>query len=113
MGKGGFTQGKWKTNDPGLREMISTYKKQTTQEVGGLEDEETYAKLKLHIEPQGGTKGEKVLGLVWNCEDDTLHFHFQHIADKAKGLEATKRNVSSLLASLFNPLGWLALSPSV
>ena len=39
-----------------------------------------------------------MLGLA--CEDDTLHFTFQYIADKAKGLEATKRNVLSLLASL-------------
>ena len=46
-----------------------------------------------------------MLGLTWDCENDTLHFNFQHIADKAKGLEATKRNVLSLLASLFNPLG--------
>ena len=45
-----------------------------------------------------------MLGLAWDCENDTLHFNFQHIADKAKGLEATKRNVLSLLASLFDPL---------
>ena len=107
MSKGGFTLRKWKTNDPGLREMISTCESnKTTREVGRLEDEETYAKSKL--EPQGGTKGEKVLGLAWDCENDTLHFNFQHIADKAKGLEATKRNVLSLLASLFDPLGMVS-----
>ena len=107
MSKGGFTLRKWKTNDPGLREMISTCESnKTTREVGRLGDEETYAKSKL--EPQGGTKGEKVLGLAWDCENDTLHFNFQHIADKAKGLEATKRNVLSLLASLFDPLGMVS-----
>ena len=104
MAKGGFTLRKWKTNDPGLTEMISTCESnKTTREVGRLEDEETNAKSKL--EPQGVTKGEKVLGLAWDCENDTLHFNFQHRADKAKGLEATKRNVLSLLASLFDPLG--------
>ena len=107
MVKGGFTVRMWKTNDPGLREMISTCEsKKTTREVGRLEDKETSTKSKL--EPQGGTKGEKVLGLAWDCENDTLHFNFQHIADKAKGLEATKRNVLSLLASLFDPLGMVS-----
>ena len=33
--------------------------------MGRLEDEETYAKSKL--EAQGGTKGQKVLGLAWDC----------------------------------------------
>ena len=82
MAKGRFTLKKWKTNDPGLREMISTCESnKRTQEVGRLEDEETHAKSKL--EPHGGKKGKKVLGLAWDCEDDTLHFNFQHKADKA------------------------------
>ena len=68
-----------------------------------MEDKESYAKSKL--ESQGGTKGVKVLGLAWNCESDTIHFSLAHVADKARGLEATKRNVLSLLASLFDPLG--------
>ena len=104
IAEGGFTLRKWKTNDPQLREKISSREtKKPTGEVDRLEDEETYAKSKL--EPQAGTKGEKVLGLPWNCEEDTLHFNFVHVVDKAKGLTATKRNLLSLLASLFDPLG--------
>ena len=58
MVKGGFTVRKWKTNDPGLREMISTCEsKKTTREVGKLKDEETYTKSKL--EPQGGKREKK------------------------------------------------------
>ena len=79
MAKGGFNLRKWKTNDPELREKISS--SETSREVGRLEDEETYAKSKL--EPQGGTRGEKVLGLAWNCENDTLHFSFAHVIEKA------------------------------
>ena len=37
--------------------------------------------------------------------NDTLYFNFAVLANKAKSLEATKRNVLSLLASLFDPLG--------
>ena len=59
MAKGGFNLRKWKTNDPGLRENISSTESKRTREVGRLEDEENYAKSKL--ESQGGTKGEQVL----------------------------------------------------
>ena len=104
MSKGGFKLRKWKTNDPGLREKIcASETSQIKREIRRLDDEESYAKSKL--EPQGGTKGEKVLGLAWNCESDKIHFSFAHVADRAKSLEATKRNVLSLLASLFDPLG--------
>ena len=71
-----------------------------------LEDEETYAKSKL--ECQSGSKGEKVLGVKWNCESDTFHLDLAQIAEKAESLEPTKRNVLSLLASLFDPLGLIS-----
>ena len=104
MAKGGFNLRKWKTNDPELREKISSREtSKTSREVSRLEDGETYAKSKL--ESQGGMRGEKVLGLAWNCENDTLHFNFAHIIERARNLEVTKRNVLSLLASLFDPLG--------
>ena len=104
MAKGGFNFRKWKTNDPELREKISSREtSKTSREVSRLEDEETYAKSKL--ESQGGMRGEKVLGLAWNCENDTLHSNFAHVIEKARNFEVTKRNVLSLLASLFAPLG--------
>ena len=63
MAKWGFNLQKWKTNNPELRELISSSEtRKTSREVGRLEDEETYAKSKP--ESQGGTRGEKVLGLA-------------------------------------------------
>ena len=104
LAMGGFNLRKWKTNDPDLREKIRCSESgKTAREVKRLEDEETYAKSKL--EPQGEAKGEKVLGQAWDSDNDTLHFNFAVLANKAKSLEATKRNVLSLLASLFDPLG--------
>ena len=104
LAMGGFNLRKWKTNDPDLREKIrSSESGKITREVKRLEDEETYAKSKL--EPQGETRGEKVLGQAWDSDNDTLYFNFAVLANKAKSLEATKRNVLSLLASLFDPLG--------
>ena len=108
MANGGFKLLKWKTNDPKLKERINSIETTVTKQemVKRLEDEETYAKSKL--ESQGGSKGEKVLGVVWNCESDTFHLSLAHIAEKAEGLEPTKRNVLSVLASLFDPLGLIS-----
>ena len=108
MANGGFRLRKWKTNDPKLKRRIGSTETVARKEeiVGRLEDEETYAKSKL--ECQGGSKGEKVLGVKWNCEADTFHLDLAHIAKRAEGLEPTKRNVLSLLASLFDPLGLIS-----
>ena len=71
-----------------------------------MEEDETYAKSKL--DPHSGAKGEKVLGLSWNIENDTIHFQFEHISRKKERLEPTKRNLLSLLSSLFDPLGLIS-----
>ena len=34
--------------------------------------------------PQTGTKGEKVLGLAWSLESDTIHFNFENIQNRTK-----------------------------
>lgn len=108
MANGGFNLRKWKTNCPKLKETIGSIETPTTKQdmVRRLEDEETYVKSKL--EAQRGTKGEKILGVKWNCELDTFHLSLAHIAENAKDLEPTKHNVLSLLASLFDPLGLIS-----
>ena len=108
MANGGFKLRKWKTNDPKLKERIGSIETTVAklEVVKRLEDEETYAKSKL--ESQGGSKGEKVLGIVWNCASDTFHLNLAHIAERAEGLDPTKRNVLSVLASLFDPLGLIS-----
>ena len=108
MAKGGFKLRKWKTNDPRLKERIGLSETAVTKPeiVKRLEHEETYAKSKLDC--QGESKGERVLGVKWNCELDTFHLDLAHIAKRAEGLEPTKRNVLSLLASLFDPLGLIS-----
>ena len=105
MANGGFNLRKWKTNCPKLKERIGSMETPTTKQemVRRLENEETYATSKF--EAEGGAKGEKILGVIWNCQSDTFHLSLAHIAEKAKDLEPTKRNVLSLLASLFDLLG--------
>ena len=67
MAQGGLKLRKWNTDDPRLRENIGESGTSTMkQEIRRLDNEESYTQSKL--EPQGGTKGGKVLGLAWNCE---------------------------------------------
>ena len=66
-------------------------------------DEKSYAKCALEVHDE--TRLEKVLGLPWNCETDTFHFNLAQVADRATGLIPTKRNILSVLAAMYNPLG--------
>ena len=108
MGNGGFRLRKWKTNDLKLRQKIEQSERSMHQSkiIPTVEEDETHAKSKL--DPHSGAKGEKVLGLSWNIENDTIHFQFEHISQKKERLEPTKRNLLSLLSSLFDPLGLIS-----
>ena len=111
MASGGFKLRKWRTNDTKLREKIQANETSGTvqERVSRLEEVETYAKSTLQA--HDGPKGQKVLGLGWNCETDTIQFDLSHVASKAEGLQTTKRNVLRLLTGLFDPLG--IISPVV
>ena len=54
---------------------------------------------------QLGSNGQKVLGLSWDFEQDTITLELITIAKRAEGLQATKRNTLRLLAGIFDPLG--------
>jgi len=107
LAEGGFRLRKWKTNDRELKVSIDPQKQSgsTGSKVVRLDEEETYAKATLGLAAQGCAKSEKVLGVVWDSELDVIKFMLTPIADKAEGLVPTKRNVLSILAGVFDPLG--------
>ena len=47
-----------------------------------------------------GSKGQKVLGLTWNSEEDTISLDLAAIAKRAEGLTATKRNTEIISENL-------------
>ena len=69
-----------------------------------VSDDETYAKMSMRVNNNGDTS-EKVLGMSWDCESDKFIFCLRKLAERAKSVVATKRNILSILASLFDPLG--------
>ena len=61
------------------------------------EEDDSYAKSSLHMYMSLGGKGQKVLGLAWDFEEDTISLDLPAIAKCAEGLIATKRNTFKLL----------------
>ena len=49
----------------------------------------------------------KVLGIPWNSDTDMLKFDLGEFSRKFSGIKVTKRNVVSVIAQLFDPLGLL------
>ncbi|XP_073955668.1 uncharacterized protein [Choristoneura fumiferana] len=89
--KGGFKMQKWSSNS-----------KRVLQEVESKEREEN---IKLEVNKR---ENIKTLGIIWKTKEDKLK-----ITNNLKDLPVkpvTKRNVLSDIASLFDPLGWLAPS---
>ncbi|GIY27339.1 reverse transcriptase [Caerostris darwini] len=50
----------------------------------------------------------KVLGLVWNLEEDMLRVDVTSLLESFKFLESTKRSVLSTAAKVFDPVGFLS-----
>ena len=50
----------------------------------------------------------KVLGINWDIEKDLFMFGFDGIVQLAKDLKFTKRNLSKINATLFDPLGLIS-----
>ena len=91
------------TNDAQLRDKISIGNDAKHDCVGG-NTEETFAKTSLAV--HGSLIGQKVLGLAWNCETDMLSFDLTIVSRRAVNAPSTKRTMLSLLACLYDPLGY-------
>ena len=109
MAAGGFRLRKWMTNDKALRDRIERNESNATS--ARNEEEETFAKVTLGTGAKVSERCQKVLGLSWDCEKDCIEFSFKKLADRAREMKLTKRNLLSLLAGLFDPLG--IISPMI
>ena len=99
MADGGFNLRKWLTNDSQVRAKIEMDAKVDSAPVS--EEDITYAKSSVGM--RLGCKGQKVLGLAWDYGADVISFDLTEIAERAKGLPATKRNTLRLLPGSLTP----------
>ena len=111
MAAGGFRLRKWLTNDKALRDRIEQNEEKERSEsntTDASDGEETFAKIALGSGSEIKKGCKKVLGLPWNLERDSIPFSFEKLVERAREMQATKRNLLSLLAGLFDPLGLIS-----
>ena len=103
LASGGFKLHKWMINDKALEDLIEQDENRKPQNASVTTEEETFAKFTLGSEVSKNCP--KVLGLPWDFENDAIHFNFEKVVAKAQEVPPTKRNLQSVLASMFDPLG--------
>ena len=94
---------KWMTNDKALKDLIEQDENRKPENASVTTEEESFAKFTLGSEVSKNCP--KVLGLPWDFENNVIHFNFERIMAKAQEVPPTKRNLPSVLASMFDPLG--------
>ena len=103
LASGGFKLRKWMTNDKALKDLIEQDENRKPENASVTTEEESFAKFTLGSEVSKNCP--KVLGLPWDFENDVIHFNFERIVAKAQEIPPTKRNLLSVLASMFDPVG--------
>ena len=105
---GAFNLRKFVTNSKSLQTKIDEEESTPHNHAAEPSNPETFTQATL-----GGTHGlrdseHKVLGVTWNVSSDQIVFSLTELAEQAKKLEPTKRNVISLIGRFYDPLGFLA-----
>ena len=72
------------------------------------EEDETFAKSTLGGVEETSSLEQKVLGVRWNPLKDVFIFELTEIANYARDLQPTKRNVVSVAAKFYDPFGFLS-----
>ena len=97
MSNAGFELRKWKTNNKELQNVFYTNENSTPQR-----DELSYNEFQFS---DNTLNTNKVLGLEWELGSDQIIFRFDEFIKRSMELKLSKRNVLSLSASIYDPLG--------
>ena len=87
--EGNFNLRKWRTNDDSLRSAISL-----NESV-------------IYNEKVPNMRNEKVLGIPWDEIKDVFILKIDEIFKEAAAITPTKRNILKIIASVFDPVGFL------
>ena len=106
----GFKLRKFLSNSEELRQHIEKAEVSYAEVVdrGPIEEDQSYAKTSLGTQMIEEPDTAKVLGVQWNVGTDELEFDIREIAQVMGSLEPTKRNLVSVAAKFFDPLGVLS-----
>ena len=99
LARGAFRVRKWLSNSKGLNRIEQIIEGRARKR--DVLDHETYAKVSMQVS-NNSDKSEKILGMSWNCESDKFIFSLEKLAQKAKSVVATRRNIRSMIAGFFS-----------
>ncbi len=105
--KGGFNLRKFVASSRPLQAHLDRLECQESSMP--LQHEPTYSESTLGtVHSPGSSTEHKVLGVQWDLELDQIRFDVSNIADLARRLAPTKRNVVSTIGKFYDPLGFLS-----
>ena len=103
---GGFNLRKFATNSDELLKIVSRHYEGENVVSCTAVDEQSYADMTQNsIERPRSEVEQKVLGVVWNKQADTLVFRFESLLRYTKDIKFTKRTLLRLIARIYDPLG--------
>ena len=102
----GFDLRKWETNHQELRAYITSQEDCKLDTSPGA-DETTYSKITCNPTVEK-TNNSMVLGLEWDTNTDEFVFRFEDLLGRCLAMAQTKRNLLSVSASIYDPLGLIA-----
>ena len=105
LSEGGFQLRKWLSNSKRVQQIVEP-KHAALHDERNFNDDESFAKASLGV--RNDTQLEKVLGIDWNCVSDEFLIQFTTLTERTKSLVPTKRNILSILAGLYDPLGFVS-----
>ena len=94
---------KWRTNDPDLRKLIHDYE---NREVVNIE-RPVNREVPNYVNIVNTFNNEEVLGLYWDHQKDVISLKISEIFREAVNIIPTKRNTLSIIASVYDPIGYL------
>ena len=103
--EGGFILRKFRSNSSSLQQKIDAIEGASSSHSLA---EESYTGATLGTPQLAGSQEAKILGVRWNPQTDCLIFSVSDIAQAALIVEATKRNVVSVVGRFYDPIGFLA-----
>ena len=109
LSKGGFKLRKFISNSSELTSRISGKESRKTPATirDTCPDDISYAKSMFESERSDSKQEQRVLGVLWNTSTDKILLDFRDITQHAEQLEPTKRNMASLVAKIYDPLGFV------
>ena len=108
LAEAGFKLRKFVTNSDELRCQVNTNEQTTERQntaVSIEEEDQSYAKVPLGTKLDEVEGRHKILGVQWDFVQDTFTFSIGDISHCMEDPEPTRRNVVSVTARFFDPLG--------